>query len=157
MAASTTATTMAFRGTVSKYSSNNNNHSGDNTSISRSSILKNRSSNNNMMVNKKIKKSVRFSQTKNDDDREDEVNVTIHVPVLPPRGGHEDSRFPLLLPNLLQHRQREKNNNKLLWWSEDELRDIWERSFEEFDSIINTMKQEQDKEQDDAKNEEAKY
>ena len=60
------------------------------------------------MVNKKIKKSVRFSQTKNDDDREDEVNVTIHVPVLPPRGGHEDSRFPLLLPNLLQHRQRQK-------------------------------------------------
>ena len=106
-----------------------------------------------MMVNKKIKKSVRFSQTKNDDDREDEVNVTIHVPVLPPRGGHEDSRFPLLLPNLLQHRQRQKNNNKLLWWSEDELRDIWKRSFEELDSIIKTMKQEQD----DAKNEEAKY
>ena len=114
------------------------------TAAANRGIIKNRNNNggdNSMNKETKKTKSVRFGHNNTDDDGE--VNVTIHVLPPPPRG-HED-RFQLLA-SLLQQRQ----NKKLLWWTDEELRAIWKRSFEELDSIMKTMKQE---DQDDPKKE----
>ena len=78
------------------------------------------------------KKSVRFCH--DSDDNKNSVNVTIYE--LP------RERFQLLA----RHQQQQRK--KLLWWTDDELRTIWNRSFQELDSIMKVMKKEEEEEQE---------